>query len=167
MFNLFIRFEPGFIHALRKAEERYLVSQTYNEAIDHFEEGQKIYLLWSQYKDIGQAKIHLSNIQGDKYAAIIDLENTAHRNKIQEMMGHESLYIVYITIVSKRSEMEERMNSRYKPNLRRFIARHTDWKIGSDQTIHPSIEIAYGKIFILLRYKNQQLRVSLADIHHS
>ena len=164
MFNPFMRFEPMFIQALLLQEERYLVSQTYREAYDHTADEQKIYLLLSQYADISHARIHLSAIQQDKYAAIVDLKNEAHKNKLLEMMRPESVYVLYITIIQSKGEAEKRLNSKYTSHIRRYIAQHTDWQIGADKTITPKLEITYGQLFVSLKYHSQHLRVPLSDI---
>lgn len=167
MFNPFVLFEPRFIEAFRKARERYLVAQTYHSAADHFAEDPKDYLLFTQYEDLSKARIHLGTLGNDKYAAIIDLEKEIHRNKIIAMIAPGSNYVIYAAIVGRREDVEKRLNERYAANMRRYIAKNTSWKIGSDKTIYPKLDIAFGELFILLKYNSQQLRVTLADIHKS
>jgi tRNA A58 N-methylase Trm61 len=161
MFNPFVPFEARFIDAFRKAGKRYLVSQTYAQAVDHFAD--RNYLLFTHYDELGRAKIHLSALK-DRFAAIIDLENERHRTKIQDMLAPESIYVIYSTLVESREKLLERLNQKYSDNIRRYISNNTSWRIGSDKTIRPAFEIVFGEFFVLLKYSNQQLRVKLQDI---
>jgi hypothetical protein len=78
MFQPFETFKSEYINRLVKMDKKFLVSQTYNKAFDHFEETRTDILL-SDYDDLGLAQIHYSAVKHDKFASIIDLTNPKHR----------------------------------------------------------------------------------------
>jgi len=164
MLNPFERFQRRFIDAFRKAGKSYLVSQTFEAARDPLGDTEKKYILFSHYGNLSQAQIHLSALQGDRYAAIIDLEKESHRNKILEMLKVESYYVVYSCLISSREAVEKRLNAKYEKNMRRYIEKNTNWRIGSGKTILPQLDIAFGELFIILKYGSQQIRITLAEL---
>ena len=164
MFNPFVKFIFKFIPRFRELKQRYLVSQTYVMALDHFKEENKTPILLTNYDNKNLALIHFNAVKEDKFASIIDLENEKHREKLLEMIGLNSNYDVYAAIVTKREEVEKRLNAKYTNNMRRFITKETTWRIGADKTIYPSFEVVFGEFFITLKYAGQSVRLKLADI---
>lgn len=167
MFNPFEKFEPRFIHAFIKAGDVYLVSQTFIRAKNPLLEDDKIHILMTQYEDKQRAGIHLKAIKGDQYAAILDLNNEIHQDKLVSMLQPLSKYQVWSSLIKTREEVEKRMNLKFKPNIRRWIANNTTWRIGGDKEITPAIEIVFGEIFIRLKYAGQTRTVKFDEIEKS
>ena len=164
MFNPFERFQPRFIEGFRKAGKRFLVSQSMKMLRDHFDDETKDYLLFSHYNDISYARIHLSALQNDKYAAIIDLENEKHRNKVLDLLAHDSPYIVYSILIGNNKMVEARLNAKYRDHIRRYVTRNTNWRLGSDKVLKPQLDLAFGELFLILKYGSQQVRFKLEDL---
>lgn len=164
MFNPFLPFEHRFINAYRKKGERYLVSQIYKQAVEHFAEQSKIPILFSAYSELNKANIHLQAVKTDKYAAILDLEKDVHRTKLTEMLHPASTYQIFSDIVISRKNVEERLNKKYENNIRRYINNNTRWKIGSDKTIVPRFEIQFGNFFVILSYYNETIKIKLEEL---
>lgn len=167
MFNPFERFQKRFIDAFRKAGKSWLVSQSYEAARDPFVDPKKKILLLSHYGNLSQAQIHLSALKGDVYAAIIDLEKDPHREKVMEMLLPDSPYLVYSCLIASSAAVEKRLNAKYEKNMRRYIEKNTRWRIGSAKTIQPRLDIAFGELFIILKYGSEQIRVALAELDKS
>ena len=163
MFQPFERFKQEYINGLIKLNKIYLVSQTYTKAFDHFEEA-KIDLLFTDYDQKGLAEIHYSAVKNDKYASIIDLTNLKHKEKVKEMLSNESKYHVYWAIVKDIREIKKRVDLKYKNNIRRYISQNTDWRIGSDEIIKPSLQVVFGELFIILKRGSQSRRVKFDEI---
>lgn len=166
MFQPFEIFKNEYINRLRNMDKKYLVSQTYDRALDHFEET-KTDILLTDYSDLGLAQIHYSAVNKDKYASIIDLANPKHKEKILEMLQPDSAYRLFWSIVKSMDDVKKRMDNKYKNNIRRYIMKNTAWRIGADEIVHPGLQVIFGELFIILKRGNQTLRVKFDDIEKS
>lgn len=163
MFQPFELFRYEYIDRLIRMDKKYLVSQTYEKAFDHFEEI-KTDILLTDYDQPGLAQIHLSAVKKDKYASIIDLTNAKHKEKIVEMLHPESGYRLFWAIVKSVAEVKKRMDLKYKDNIRRYVMKHTTWRIDANEAIRPSLQVIYGELFIILKRGSQTLRVKFDEI---
>jgi len=167
MLQPFEPFRPIYLEKLRTLRKRYLVSQSYTRAFNHFDEIQKIDILLTDYDTLGGANIHVNAVKHDKYAAVLDLENEAHRNKLTEMLKEHSNYRLFWAVVKSVAELKKRIDLRYIEHMRRYIAKHTHWRIGGNETIYPNIEVAFGELFLVLKYSGQVLRVKFEEIENA
>ena len=163
MFQPFELFRPEYINRLIKMDKIYLVSQSYHKAFDHFEDP-KTDILLTDYDQLGLAQIHFSAVKHDKYASIIDLTNPKHKEKILQMFDADSGYRLFWAIVKSADDIKKRMNLKYKDNMRRYIMKHTTWRIDASEAIRPSLQVIYGELFIILKRGSQTLRVKFEDI---
>src|SRR6185295_14013791 len=101
MLQPFEDFKPTYISRLLKLDRRWLVSQTYRRVQEENRDpaDMRINLLFSDYVELGEAKLHVNAVKKDPYAAIIDLKNPAHLTKIQEMLMAGSRYRIYFAVV--------------------------------------------------------------------
>ena len=166
MFQPFELFKTEYISRLIRMDKKYLVSQSYDKAFDHFEET-KTDILLTDYDELGLAQIHYSAVKHDKYASIIDLTNPKHKDKILEMMNPDSEYRLFWAIVKSIDDLKKRMDLKYKDNIRRYIMNHTTWRIDASEAIRPSLQVIYGELFIILKRGNQTLRVKFEDVEKS
>jgi hypothetical protein len=163
MFQPFERFRREYVDRLIRMDKIYIVSQSYDRAIDHFEDA-KENILFTDYDQLGLAQIHFSAIKNDKYASIINLKNPKHQLKVTQMLSDDSKYKVYWAIVKSIEEIKKRVDLKYNNNIRRYIQKNTSWRIGSDETIKPSLQVIYGELFIILKRGNQTLRIKFDEI---
>jgi hypothetical protein len=163
MFQPFERFRREYVDRLIRMDKIYIVSQSYDRAIDHFEEP-KENILFTDYDQLGLAQIHFSAIKNDRYASIINLKNPKHQLKVTQMLSDDSKYKVYWAIVKSIEEIKKRVDLKYNNNIRRYIQKNTSWRIGSDETIKPSLQVIYGELFIILKRGNQTLRIKFDEI---
>jgi hypothetical protein len=164
MLQPFELFKPMYIPKLRQLKKRYIVTQSYKRRSDHLADILKIDILLSDYDELGGAKIHVNAVKGDKYAAILDLENEKHLKKLNEMLAEGSEYRLYWAIVKSAKDLQERVNKVYRDNMKRYIQKHTNWRISGDTTLYPSVQISFGELFIILKYGNQTLRIKFEEI---
>ena len=164
MLQPFEKFLYSYTERLITLKKVYLVSQSYPRGYDHLADVQKVNLLLTDYDDLGLAKIHLNAVKHDKYAALIDLTNEKHREKIKSMLEPSSNYELFWSVVRDIKQMQERLNNRYKDNMRRYIDKATSWRIGADEIIKPRFEVTFGEVFITLKRGNQSLRVKFEEI---
>lgn len=163
MFQPFELFKIEYINRLTRMDKKYLVSQSYEKAFDHFEET-KTDILMTDYDQLGLAQIHYSAVKHDKYASIIDLTNPKHKNKIIEMLQPDSGYRIYWAVVKSMDEIKKRMDLKYKDNIRSYLMKQTTWRIDASDHIRASLQVIYGELFIILKRGNQTLRVKFDDI---
>lgn len=165
MFNPFVRFMPELIDAFRQRGERYLVSQTFRPGIDMFTCDKHV-LMFCQYSDLGFAQIHLQAVRADQYAAIIDLEREKHLAKVKEMLAPDSPYLVFSNLVWDSESLDKLLDKNYAAKLRRYIERHTTWRIQMNGSLRPRVQLIFGELFVVVRFQSQQIRVKFEDIEN-
>ena len=159
-------FKPAYLTRLIQLGRRYIVSQTYCRARNPDLDGQTslINLLFSDYAERGEAKLHLNAIKTDRYAAIIDLGNPAHLKKIQEMLVAGSGYRIFFAVVRSAKELENLINKKYKEKLKDYVEKKTNWRISRDTVVKPSVQLSFGELYIILRHGSQQIRIKFEEI---
>jgi hypothetical protein len=168
MFNPFEPFEERFIDAFRKQKKRYLVSQSFRNGIDQFHNVGKEHILLSHYEDHNKAVVHKRALGGDKYAAVIDLENSKHEEKLKSMLMPDSKYKVFSILVSDAEALNRRIKIKFENNIRRYIQNQTNWRIGGDQELQTQYEITFGELYIIMKYGSKQpIRIKFEEIEKS
>src|ERR1700712_514709 len=123
MLQPFELFRPHYLPRLIELGRRYLVSQTYHRIknLDTDPLTSQTNLLFSDYAELGEAKLHVNAVKTDRYAAIIDLKNPAHLKKIQEMLLAGSGYRMFFAVVRSAKELESYVNKNYKDKLKTWF----------------------------------------------
>jgi hypothetical protein len=167
MLQPFEIFSQLYLQKLIKLKRRWIVTQSYARGIDPFAEDKKTPVLLTDYEDISTAKTHWNAVSHDRYGAIIDLEKPMHLAKLEEMMAENSPYILYWAVVKSVEKLEERINAKYKENMRRYIENRTGWKPAGDQSLNPSIQVIFGEVFIILKHKKEVIKVKFEEIENA
>jgi hypothetical protein len=166
MLQPFEDFKPAYVSRLLELGRRYLVSQTYNrmKEMDADPISSRINLLFSDYVELGEARLHLNAVKKDRYAAIIDLKNQVHLNKIREMLLTGSGYRLFFAVVRSAKELENLVNKKYKDKLKQYVEKQTNWRISHDTLVKPTIQLSFGEIYIILKHGNQHIRIKFEEI---
>jgi len=166
MLQPFEDFKPTYISRLLKLDRRWLVSQTYRRVQEENRDpaDMRINLLFSDYVELGEAKLHVNAVKKDPYAAIIDLKNPAHLTKIQEMLMAGSRYRIYFAVVRSAKELENLVNKKYKDKLKQYVDKQTNWRISRDAIVKPTIQLSFGELYIILKHGSQHIRIKFEDI---
>jgi hypothetical protein len=166
MLQPFEEFKPVYLARLIQLGRRFLVSQTYHRVreMETDPDSRRVNLLFSDYMELGEAKLHVNAVKKDRYAAIIDLENPAHLNKMREMLMAGSRYRMFFAVVRCAKELENLVNRKYKDKLRTYVNRQTDWRISHDAIVKPTIQLSFGELFVILKHKNQHIRIKFEEI---
>ncbi|HEY4966433.1 MAG TPA: hypothetical protein VII28_08540, partial [Puia sp.] len=124
-------FKPVYLSRLIQLGRRYIVSQTYCRTHDPETDGysSRVSLLFSDYAERGEAKLHLNAVKTDRYAAIIDLNNATHLKKIREMLESGSGYRIFFAVVRSAAALERLINKKYKDKLKQYVDKQTNWRI--------------------------------------
>ncbi|MBG9378786.1 hypothetical protein I5907_21315 [Panacibacter sp. DH6] len=163
MFNPHERFQPRFINAFLNAKKYYLVAQTFKRGADMFNDNKECILL-THYDDKGLAIIHKNALTNDRFAAIIDLQQTAHLTKLKTMLQPDSKYVVFSSLIGDPAAVETGMHRMLEQNMRRYIDTKTNWRIPANYTVHPKLELIFGELFVNLKFGSQSVRVKLDEI---
>lgn len=152
-----------FVQKLEEINQKYIVTQSYKAGRNVFADKEVASILVSVYDDLGLARTHFNAVREDELAAIIDLNKPVHKEKLYEMLTG-SKYLVYWAVVKDGVALEKRINAKYRDNMRRYIEKNTTWKIASDATLRPSIQLVFGELYINLKYGSQLIRVKFEEI---
>jgi hypothetical protein len=162
----FEEFKPKYLSRLIQMGRRYLVSQSYSRAnvqdTDAF--NSRISLLFSDYVEAGEARLHFNAVKKDRYAAIIDLQKPAHLGKIREMLMEGSGYQIFFAVVRSAKDLESQINRKYKEKLKQYVEKQTNWRISTDAIVKPTIQLSFGELFIILKHGNQHIRIKFEEI---
>ena len=166
MLQPFEEFRPGYLPRLIQLGRRYLVSQTYYRVREMETDPacSRVNLLFSDYMELGEAKLHVNAVKKDRYAAIIDLENRVHLKKMQDMLMAGSGYRMFFAVVRSAKELENLVNRKYKDKLRKYVDKQTDWRISHDAIVKPMIQLSFGELFVILKHRNQHIRIKFEEI---
>lgn len=166
MIQPFEEFKPGYTNRLIQLGRRWLVSQTYIRArgMDNDPFSSRINLLFSDYVELGEARLHLNAVRNDRYAAIIDLKKTAHLNKIQDMLSAGSGYRIFFAVIRSAKDLENEINKNYREKLKYWIEKNTNWRISQDTVVKPTVQLSFGELYIILKQGGQHIRIKFEDI---
>jgi hypothetical protein len=166
MLQPFEEFKPAYIPRLLQLGHRYLVSQTYRRIgdPDRDTQGAPVHLLFSDYIELGEARLHFNAVKKDRFAAVIDLQNPRHLNRIMEMLSAGSPYRIYFAVIRSAKELENLVNRKYKERLKEYVEKQTNWRLSHDTVVKPTIQLSFGEIFIILRHGNQHIRIKFEEI---
>lgn len=169
MLKPFERFLELYIAEFIKLGKIYLVTQSYGRHESFKNEKEKIGILVSDYSDFGLAKGHYAAVKNaeDNYAYILDLTNEKHLGKFKEMIPYNSAYAVYWAAVDNITKLTRQMNKQFKEKIRIYLGKNTNWKIDRDTTINPKLQIIFGELFVVIRFRSEELRVKFEEIEKS
>ncbi len=162
MIQPFILFQRNHLQQLQKLGNSFIVTQTYDR-VDHFNDNSKTSLLLSDYKDHGPAQIHFKAIRSDKFAAIVDLKNPKHLEKMEELLDSDK-YVLYWGVIQSSNDLKKRLDSSYKTKIRRYLMHNSSWRIAGDDEVKINFEVVFGELFLILKWRTNKLRIKFAEI---
>lgn len=160
-YNPLERFIVSMIPFYLDMKHPFLVTQSYPRGNNLLAEKPLTSILLCDYASEGSAKAHLGGIKSDKWAAIIDLEKEAHRNKLIDMARPDSAYLLYVAFVSDIKKTDLRSHPSLTKAIRCYISTQTDWQPTRNDTIKPNLELIFGELFVRLSYKGQVIKERL------
>ena len=166
MLQPFERLLPMYVDKLEKLGRKYFVTQYYVRGTQHFSEVVRVPILVSAYDDMGLAKTHLNAVKADKFGAIIDMNRHAHKATLWAMVKGETRFVIYWAVVKDAADLATRINVNYRDKMRRYIEKNTNWRIGRDARLVPSVQLIFGELYINLRHGSQLLRIKFEDIEN-
>ena len=167
MFQPFVKMNYKFVEGFVKLNKIYLVSQSYYRGDERESGSLKEGILFTEYDDKGIALNHKDAVRNDKYAAVVDLSNPKHKEKLLSMMKAESKYAVYWAAVMNKDRLKSMLDSEHRDSLKRYIDNNTSWTPGRNETVYPVFQVIFGEVYILFKYGRQEQRARLEDVINS
>lgn len=164
MYNPLVRFSLKMIPGFQEMKVRYLVSQTYERGATSSNGAEKQPLLLTDYCGLEEARKHCNQLEGDAWAAIIDLQQAAHLQKLQQMAEADSPYLLYCAFIGDAAKVNARNTEQLKEAVRMFIDKETDWKPGREDVVQANLELSLGQLLLAFRYKTRKITTSLHTI---
>ena len=160
MIQPFERLTEGYLSRLETMNKTFLVTQSYPNGST---EATQSSIIVSVYDNPGLAKTHWNAVKCDPLAAIVDLNNQLHREKIIAMLRGKT-FLIYWAVVKDAKDVTRRINAKYNGHMRRYIEKYTDWKISRESHITAVIELIFGEMYVTLKHRSQRLRIKLDEI---
>lgn len=164
MYNPLVRFSMKMMPGFQKMKVRYLVSQTYGRGAVSNNGVEKQSLLLTDYCTLQEARKHREQVNGDEWVAIIDLQQAAHLQKLQQMTEKDSPYLLYCAFIADAASVNDRNTAELQEAVRFFIDKETDWKPGSNAVVQANLELSLGQLLLALKYKRRKTTVPLHTI---
>ena len=166
MLQPFEPFKKIYLDKIISMKRIYMVSQNYKRGFNHFAEAHKIDLLFTEYEDKGLAEMHYNAVKQDKFASIINLSKNEHLSKVIEMMNGEK-YNLYWCVVKSPVELQKRIDSGYKDEVKRYINKQTDWRIKGNEELKVDIEVVFGELYVNLKWNSKRIKTKFEEIEKS
>lgn len=160
-YNPFFPFHYKMIDRLRTMGHRYLVSQTFVHDSDPL--GRTLLLL-TDYEKENTAKVHFAALRQDACKSIIDLEKETHREKLTELLQPAARYRLLSAFLANKEAAKADLKEKFEKEIRQYIRAKTNWQIGGKDTLHVHLEVIFGELYVVMQYRGQHTRISLAAL---
>jgi len=80
------------------------------------------------------------------------------------MLSTGSGYRIFLAVVRSAKELENNINKNYRDKLKKYVEKHTNWRISQDTIVKPTIQLSFGEIFIILKHGNQVIRIKFEEL---
>ena len=164
MYNPLATITPGLMNALLQ-EPKLIVRQHYprgNSGNDTIP-----LLLTYYYKnnniDVNRANLHLKQLQEDKYRFLYDTENEEHRKKLLVAAEQPQGYRVFINLVPARWQPSITLRKK----IHAYVQKNYEKKNSKTRKINVQLQDLYGKIYLLLSWKENKAEVLLDEVENT
>lgn len=165
MFNPLSAFRIDMLPGFATMQVRYLVAQEYCRG--KMAAGERLPLLLTDYQHLPDADIHYQKIRpADKWAAMIDLENIKHRDKLREMCQPDSVYMLFAAFIDHPAKAELKHNKKIVSACRYFIDTETDWRPKKEDTIKAILGLHQGELMMTFQLGRKQSQTTLMALEN-
>jgi hypothetical protein len=160
MHNPFVLLSAKLLDSLIKSGHTFFVRQTYQRGIDSTQEPIRAAFLLTHYSDLISAETHFFALPNDPNRFLYDAIDPAHYQKLATAAEQPSGYKVYSPLMLQPWKPPAPMARQ----IRNYISEKMNWTPGRSDGIKADLFTQFGELFINLKYKNEELKVPLADI---
>lgn len=163
MYHPFAQFNPAMLAGFAAMNARYLVAQSYARGTKKGSE--KIPLLLTDYTDLAKAEEHCNSIKpGDKWAAIMYLEEKKHLKKLLEMSSDGSQYLLYVAFEDEKRAVNLNKNRRMVAAARYYIDTHAPRRPGGSDKVNGIINLHHGELYVHFTWGDHKLSTLLSAL---
>ena len=162
MFNPLCLFNAKILEAFVKAGKTHFVRQTYSRALALNDQHLKGCFLITHYADEGEAKQHYEAVQSDANRFLYDWSNERHRRRLHLAATQPPGYKIYASVVMPGWEKEAAQV--LKEKVHAYITRKMKWHPSRLDAIDFDLYPHFGEVFVKMRFRKQEIKVSLAEV---
>lgn len=164
MFNPLYPFTKQVLDETVKKGCIWFVRNTFNLAVDHFDQDIKGYFIITHFNDKAKAIAHYNSTAQDKNRFLYEWDNEEHKTKLLIASEQPAGYKIYSSYFLP--DYKKRITNPIKDKINRYMYRHTDWKPGKGETVNVDFYLQFGSLYVTLSYAGQQLKVQFSDIEN-
>jgi hypothetical protein len=179
----FVRFDTTLLQALRQSGHEWFVRQTYSRGDrismgigDCGPKGQfcRAFLM-TPYTVEQKAGEHLQALAGpsstglkagavigapDPHLFLYDARLVEHLERLEKAAAGIPGFLLYAPMLDDHYKPGEELAKK----IRSYISRHLPWRPDRGSDVQSDISVRYGEILLTLRFKGQEVQVSLSEI---
>ena len=164
MYNPLCLFTERLLDAFVKANKKYFIRQSYPRGFNLIDKDIKGYFLISHYGDLNQAKQHFDAIKRDGNRYLYDWDKEEDQKKLRVAISQPEGYKIFADVVMP--DWKERAEAVLKEKLKRYIRFKLKWFPSKNDTVDFDLYPNFGEVFVTMKLRNQQIKVSLADVEN-
>ena len=164
MYNPLCLFTEPLLDALVKADKKYFVRQSYPRGFSQPGENIKAYFLLTHHAKLNEAKQHYHALIGRKERHLYDWENEEDRERLKKAVAQPEGYKIFAAVVMP--DWKQGANGVLKVKLKKYIDLKLKWKPVKNQAVDFELYLNNGEVFVTLKLRNQQVKISLEEIEN-
>lgn len=113
--------------------------------------------------DVNRANLHLKQLQEDKYRFLYDTENEEHRKKLLIAAEQPQGYRIFINLLPARWQPSTSLRRK----IHAYVQKRYEKKNSKTQKINVQLQDLYGKLYLLLSWKENKAEVLLEEVENT
>jgi len=113
--------------------------------------------------DVNRANLHLKQLLEDKYRFLYDTENEEHRKKLLIAAEQPRGYRIFINLLPARWQPTTSLRRK----IHAYVQKKYEKKNSKTQKINVQLQDLYGKLYLLLSWKENKAEVLLDEVENT
>lgn len=162
MFNPFGEFLPQYLQGFRQKGIQAFVKQSYKRGIIQIGENQKEAFLLTHYDNLANALQHFDALKHDTERKVYNISIENDFKELKELINNKEGIKVFTRLTI--SQVNQKAQKMLDKRLRAYIDFKTDFRPSSYTEVEFYIEVIFGEIYALLKYRSKEIKVKLEEI---
>lgn len=164
MYNPLCLFTEPLLDAFVKADKKYFVRQSYPRGATLIDKDIKGYFLISHYSNLHEAGQHFEAIKADQYRYIYDWNKEEDQKRLRVAIAQPEGYKIFAAVIMP--DWKKRAEKVLEKKMRHYIDHKLKWHPGRNDTVDFDLYPNFGEVFVTIKLRRQQIKVSLADVEN-
>lgn len=160
MHNPFVLFSAKLLDSLIRSGNHFFVRQTYQRGMNDKQEHLRAAFLLTHYDDLISAETHFFALPNDPHRFLYDAANPEHYNKLLVAAAQPVGFRVFSPLMPQPWKPPTPMARQ----IRDYISEKMNWTPARSDSVKADLFTQFGELFINLKFRNEELKVPLADI---